>query len=161
MINYGNETLCMLRKIACHMQGELYKDNDEYDNILYLKDGLREYTVSKLDEYGYKFTEYDPNRSNFQLTLKMLEEVLEMKKVSKKEMDEFFYQYLNSINYIVSAMQDRKEPKLSIVEGNNIEINKENNMITNINIGKEINPTDKIILLINSLKDEYKKGITR
>lgn len=161
MKNYKDETLNMLRKISCHMLGKQYKNNNNYANMLYLEDGLCEYTVEKLEGYGYSFLEYDSNKSNFSIVLSLLEELLKSKGVSKEDLNNFFFQYLNSITLVVSTIQDRKEANLAIVDGDNIDIIKKDDIITNIVIGKDVEPSERILLLMSNLKEEYIKEISK
>ena len=161
MSKYVNDSLNIFQEISRYMIGEEYKTNDDYANIICLKSGLREYTLGKLNEYGYKFDSNGPKKIDLYTALKLLEMVLIKNGASEKDIDDYFYQYLNVTDYIVSALQDRVEPKLSIVPGKLLYLGRENDKITSIIIGNEIEPADRIISLLDSLKEEYKNEISK
>ena len=119
-----------------------------------MEEGLINYTVYKLKKFGINIDEKKKDNLSLYDLVTMLD-----KKIPKKAKEEYFFQYLNGTNLILSAMQD-KEIDLKIIGKNkevNIIRNPEDNTIIEINIGSEIKPKNRIVELMNTLNNVYEK----
>ena len=154
MESYKNETLGLLRFMANYMKGFNYKDNTYKDNLLLIETGLAAYSVDKLKEYKVDENEFNHGKIGLCHVLTLLEKV-----VPEKDQDEFFFQYLNSTNMILTAMQN-EDINLAIVDGSRVNIYRgDNNEILGIRVGKEIEPKNRILTLLTMLKNK-EKGIS-
>ena len=158
MESYKDETLDILRFIANYMKEANYKGNEKIDNMTILEEGLNDYTLNKLRKYGLNVDKPKYYGISLRESMSLLD-----KFIPKQDKDSFFFQYLNSINLILSAMQN-KEIELNMFDGYYIFVFNEKEDSDNIHtifIGERIKPKDRAMELLNFMKQEYTKEISK
>ena len=152
------DSLDILRYISTYMKGYRFKDNANKENLRLMEEGLIYYTINKLEKFGIHIDEKKQENVSLYDLVTMLD-----KKVPKKAKEAYFFQYLNGVNLILTYMQENNDIDLKICDGNDVSVirRSEDNAITNINIGKNINPKDRIVELMNTLNNVYEKELSK
>ena len=160
----------ILRYIAEYMKGYKYKDNANKENLILMEEGLIYYTINKLEKFGIHIDEKKKENVSLYDVVTMLDKIISKKAKKTRRNDEankavesYFSQYLQAVNLVLTAMQDYTDIDLKICDGKNVEVIRrpEDNAITNINIGKNINPKDRIVELMNTLNNVYEKELSK
>ena len=152
------DSLDILRYISTYMKGYRFKDNANKENLRLMEEGLIYYTINKLEKFGIHIDEKKQENVSLYDVVTMLD-----KKVPKKSKDTYFFQYLNGVNLILTYMQENADIDLKICDGKNVEVIRrpEDNAITNINIGRDIKPKNRIVELMNTLNNVYEKELSK
>ena len=149
--SYKNDSLDILRYLACYLRDNDYKNKDIKENLVLIEAGLVHYSLLKL--YSYNTNIADLNSENV-TNLKGISKQIS-NRIAAGDCEDYFFQYINCITYLLGALNDNSEIRLEMVEGEKITITKKDTTIKSISIGKDIKPEDRAVRLLNCVKSMY------
>ena len=146
----ANDSLEMLRFISNFFRRLKYKEKSMEEILTLLEISLGLYSTLKIKDYGGEIQALTYGNFDLKEILPMLNELLK-----EKDRKEFFNTYIYSIGLVISAVQDEEVKLNNNGDVDDVIIEYDNNMVTAINTGKYVEPIDKVIIVMDKLKEHF------